>query len=366
MKLLQLIWSRVKQYWITNRLIFILFLTGGILSSIMFSYFYGNMLSYMDYRTSEKRSYRSYSVDGISAEFPTDEELALTMADIDRLYEDDLVESVTVEYWFGRRSGGGDVVDGPSSLGIWGIIANVGNDITFRVMVGNGDFDANPDGVIYPDGAGRTVGDTIVIGGKTLTGIGRHTISEYYISYQTFRELKLPVDRIVLTAAERHDPGNDPVKALLEELFPDCVIDAPTSGETQANQSSVMMLTIICAVYGASMLAFMFLLRFLMDANVNHTIISRIVGAGKWKILGLCFGEAVVLCATVDLLGIGIHWILYDSVFSKLNKDAGLVYLPEDYLWIFLSMLCVGMVVALGFVVKYAALSPAASRRHAE
>ena len=90
------------------------------------------------------------------------------------------------------------------------------------------------------------------------------------------------------------------------------------------------------------------------------------MGAGKWKILGICFGEAVVLCAAVDLLGIGIHWMLYDSVFSKLNKEAALVYLPEDYLWIFLSMLCVGVVVALGFVVKYAALSPAASRRHAE
>lgn len=366
MKLLQVIRSRVRKYWKHNRLIFVLFLTGGILSAIMFSYFYGNMLAYMDYRTSTERHYRNYSVDGISAEFPSEEALARTMADIDRLYEDEMVESVTVEYWFGRRSGGGDVVDGPSSHGIWGIVAKAGNDITFRCMVGNGDFDTNPDGVIYPDGAGRTVGDTIVIGGKTLTGIGRHTISEYYVSYQTFRELKLPVDRIIVTASERHDPGNDPVKALLEELFPGCVINAPTSGETQANQSSVLMLTIICAVYGASMLAFMFLLRFLMDTNVNHTIISRIVGAGKWKILGICFGEAVVLCAAVDLLGIGIHWMLYDSVFSKLNKEAALVYLPEDYLWIFLSMLCVGVVVALGFVVKYAALSPAASRRHAE
>ena len=364
MKLWLLIRSRVRQYWLSNRTIFLLFLMGGVISSVMFSYFYGNMLEYMGYRTSNDD--RAYGIHNIYYETLSEEEITQVYEKIDRIYASELIERVRVYHWFSDYTNGEDVVEGGIGQFVLGIGADLSNRLSFRVTIGNSDFTANPDGVVYPDGANKTVGDPVVIGGKTLTGIGRHNGSEYYVSYGTMRELKLPIGHIYITAVRRQDPNNDAVRAMLQELFPDCHVDAHYHGQTQANQQSVFFLSFICAVYGASMLSYMFLLRFLMDANVNHTVISRIVGAGKWKILGICFGEAVALCATVDLLGIGIHWLFYDSVFSKLNKQADLVYLPQDYLCIFLAMLAIGMVVALFFVIKYASLSPAASRRHAE
>ena len=364
MKLWLLIRSRIRQYWVSNRTIFVLFLIGGIISSVMFCYFYGNMLDYMGYRTSNDD--RSYGIHNLYYETLSEEEIVGVYEKIDQIYASDLIERVRIYHWFSENPNGKDAVEGGAPRGTIGIGADLTNHLSFQVMVGHSDFDANPEGVVYPDGAGKTVGDPIVIGGKTLTGIGRHNGSEYYVSYETLRELKLPIGHIYITATRRQDPDNDPVQAMLQKLFPECHVDAHFHGQTQANQQSVLMLSMISIVYGASMLAYMFLLRFLMDANVNHTVISRIVGAGKWQILGICFGEAVTLCAVVDLLGIGIHRLFYDSIFPKLNKQADLVYLPQDYLYIFLAMLAIGMVVALFFVIKYASLSPAASRRHAE
>ena len=364
MKLWLLIRSRIRQYWVSNRTIFVLFLIGGIISSVMFCYFYGNMLGYMGYRTSDDD--RAYGIHNIYYETLSEEAIMEVYEKIDRIYASDLIQRVRVFHWFSEYPNGEDTVEGGVPMGIIGIGADLSGQLSFRVMVGHSDFESDPDGIVYPDGAGKTVGDTIVIGGKTLTGIGKHTTGEYYVSYETLREMKLPIGHIYITAVRRQDPDNDAVRAFLEELFPDCYVESGFSGQTQANQQSVLVLSLICAVYGASMLSYMFLLRFLMDANVNHTVISRVVGAGKWQILGICFGEAIALCATVDLLGIGIHCLLYDSVFSKLNKQAELVYLSQDYLYIFLVMLATGMIVALCFVIKYASLSPAASRRHAE
>ena len=368
MKLLQLISSRVRQYWVNHRLIFILFLIGGILSSVMFSYFYGNMLAYIGDRTSEEQSFRWYSVEGAVSDLPTEEELDSVMDRLETLRRDPLVESVRLVFRFKTYPTWEETIEDAHNMFVDEIMAEVGNVYQYPhlLVLGDTDFESCPNGVILPEGSSGTVGDTIVIAGTELTAIGKDRSDAYTVSFETFREWKIPVDSITVISANRHDPNNDPLKALLEELFPECGIGAPDTASTAATREFVPILTIICAVYGASMLAYMFLLRYLMDANLNTTVVSRIVGAGKWQILGICFGEAVALCALVDGAGIGFHALLYDSVFSKLNKQAGMVYLPEDYLWIFLAMLGVGMVVALGFVAKYASLSPAASRRHTE
>ena len=368
MKLLLLISSRVKQYWVNHRMIFLLFLIGGTLSSVMFSYFYGNMLAYIGERTSEEQSFRWYTINDAVSDLPTEEELDSVMDRLEILRQDPRIEAVRLVFWFKQYPTFEESIEDPHNMFVSEIMAEVGNVYQYPhlLVLGDTDFEACPNGVILPEGSSSTVGDTIVIAGKELTAIGKDRYDGYTVAFETFREWKIPVTSITVISAERYYPENDTLKALLEELFPECGIGVPDQISTTASWEFVPMLTIICAVYGASMLAYMFLLRYLMDANLNTTIVSRIVGAGKWQILGISFGEAVALCAIVNAAGIGLHALLYDSVFSKLNKQAGMIYLPEDYLWIFLAMLGVGMVVALGFVVKYASLSPAASRRHTE
>ena len=368
MKLLQLISSCVRQYWVNHRLIFLLFLIGGILSSVMFCYFYGNMLAYIGDRTSEEQGFRNYGISGAVSDLPTEEELDSVMDRLKILRQDPMIEAIRLEFWFKQYPTFEDSIEDAHNMFVSDIMAEVGDVYQYpHIMVlGDTDFEACPNGVILPEGSSSTVGDTIVIAGTELVAIGKDRSDAYTVSFETFREWKIPVTSITVISAERHGPENDPVQKLLEELFPECGISVPEQISYAATQEFVPILTVICMVYGASMLAYMFLLRYLMDANLNTTVISRIVGAKKWQILGLCFGEAVALCAFVNGAGIGLHALLYDNLFSKLNKQADMVYLPEDYLYIFLAMMVVGTVVALGFVAKYASLSPAASRRHTE
>lgn len=365
MKLLQLISSRIRQYWAGNRLIFILFLAGGILCSVMFTYFYGNMLSYMQYITSDDPYYRTYDValtEAMGSDIPRPE-YEISLDDAQRLYEHDLVEAVTVQWLFEIFDA--DAVQGDSWYMSMAIIAEFGDDPDITLDMGSKDLGAEPYTVVVPYDSNAVVGDTIEICGKELKVIGKHNLSDYYVSCDFFREIGAIVDRMTVVSADRLDLSNDPLMVLLEEMFPECYLRSPVRWENAyERRMTEELLFMLCPVYGVSLVSFMFLLRYLMDAILNNTIVSRIVGARKTQIFGMCFIESVALCAVVDAAGIGIHWLLYDSVFSKLNALQNLIYRPEDYLRVYLCMLGVGMAVAALFVRKYAKLSPAASRRH--
>lgn len=371
MKLLQLISSRIRQYWIHNRLILILFLIGGILSSIAFTFFYGNMVRYLDYRTSTDTTYRTYSVSltdhwGTSVPKP---EPAIFIDQVEALYANELVKSVSVEYFFAFD----DSVEYDIPRGNFGmdafhrIKAKVGDQWELIGLTGSADFEKHPDGAVVPEESVAQIGDTFTIGGKTLTIIGKSFYSECFVSYQTFLELGKSIDIMTLITKERQDIRNDPMKNLLNEMYPDIRVEDPSYWAESYEKRAVETLVFgIGPAYAVSITSFLFLLRYLMDAMLNTTIVSRMVGATKGKIFALCLGEAAVLCAVTDAMGIWIHWALYDEVFKNLNSVEDLVYFPEDYLCIFLIMLGLGMTVAALFVRKYAKLSPVASRRLAE
>lgn len=371
MKLLQLISSRIRQYWIHNRLILVLFLIGGILSSIAFTFFYGNMVRYLDYRTSTDTTYRTYSV-SLADEWGGGmirPEPAIFANQVEALYVNDMVEGITVGYFFAFD----DSVEYDIPRGNFGmdafhrIKAKVGDQWEPVGLTGSADFEKHPDGAVVPEESVAQIGDTFTIGGKTLTIIGKYAFSECIVSYQTFLELGKSIDTMILLTKERHPIYNDPMEKLLEEMYPDLRRSAP--GHWAEYYEKQVVETVVFGIgpaYAVSITSFLFLLRYLMDAMLNTTIVSRMVGATKGKIFALCLGEAAVLCAVTDAVGIWIHWALYDEVFKNLNSVEDLVYFPEDYLYIFLIMLGLGMAVAALFVRKYAKLSPVASRRLAE
>lgn len=371
MKLLRLIRSRVKQYWVTNRLILCLFLVGGVLSSIAFTFFYGNMIRYLKYRTSTDDTYRTYTV-SLTDHWGTDipkPEPGIFIDEVEALSANDLVESVSVEYLFAfDASVEYDIPPGHYGTDAFHRIqAKIGDQWDLPRLTGSADFEKYPDGAVVPEESVVQIGDTFTIGGKTLTVIGKHGFYECLVSYQTFLELCDSVDIMTLVTKDRQDIRNDPMKKLLNEMYPDIRVEDPSYWAESYEKRAVETLAFgIGPAYAVSITSFLFLLRYLMDAMLGTTIVSRMVGATKGKIFALCLGEAAVLCAAADAVGIAIHWIFYDEVFKNLNSVEDLVYLPEDYLYIFLIMLGLGMTVAVLFVRKYAKLSPAASRRLTE
>jgi len=62
MKTLYILGSRISQYYKKNKLLFLLFLLGGILNAVSMIYCYGNLLPYIRDRASMDLKYRDYTV----------------------------------------------------------------------------------------------------------------------------------------------------------------------------------------------------------------------------------------------------------------------------------------------------------------
>ena len=62
LKVLQLVFFRILQYFKSNKLIFILFIIGGILCSLTFIYFYGNLITLRNISGSNEELLRNYEI----------------------------------------------------------------------------------------------------------------------------------------------------------------------------------------------------------------------------------------------------------------------------------------------------------------
>ena len=62
MKVLQLVFFRIIQYFKSNKLIFVLFVIGGILCSLTFIYFYGNIITIRNISGSNEELLRTYEI----------------------------------------------------------------------------------------------------------------------------------------------------------------------------------------------------------------------------------------------------------------------------------------------------------------
>lgn len=343
MKTVYLIRSRIIQYWRIHKSILILFLFGGILNALMFSYLYGNLVSYMLGRDSSEIYYRKYSVYYIDN----------TTFDIDKvkdLYQTNFFDSIMLST---------TLPDGDNR-----VIADINDTLTLVCEKGTDDLTKNKNAVIIPSYVSGVVGDSVKLLGKEFTVIGQHTVNDYYVSFDNFKELNSPIDRIYLIATNRQDFSNDKVQQLLRSYYPSARISTPSAYEAYDESTSYYGISIVCITYAIALCTFMFLLRYLMDSMLNSTIISMIVGATKKRIFTIVFLEAFSLCAAVNVLGIALHQILYPCLFSIINLSQNLVYKTNDYILIFTLMQFVALIVAVPFTVKYSYLSPVESRRY--
>ena len=368
MKLCLIIQSRIKQYWAHHRLIISLFLLGGIMSSVVFCYFYGNSLKLMKFLTSNDPHYRTYEIwlsDEFSPNIPRPD-FEIGYSDIEKLANNKLVESVQVEAFFSQFADGRNVIEGDSAFGTGRISAFWDNKTELMMINGSSDFNAEPNGVVVPDNSSAIPGDVIRINGRELKVIGKNKAPSYFVSYEVFQTIA-EVDHALIISKDRLNLEDDPLRTVLEDTFPQCLIETPLARQRSYEKRAVEeMIIVICPVYLVSLISFMYLLRYLMDTTTSMVAVSRIVGARKWQIFGLCLAEALFLCCLGIAVGIGIHIVLYDAVFVHLNALTDLVYRPVDYCIVFAWMMLLSTAVAMFFVRKYALMPPIALRRQVE
>lgn len=343
MKTLFLLGNRLKQYFLKNKLLFLLFIIGGMLNAVMVIYCYGNLLPVMTERNSQELDRREYCLrfDDVSPDPETVKAFA----------GNPLIEACTY------TAGEGIYTCDP--------------DYPLTRMSGTLEFTGAYQVIVPP--MTKSVGEKITIQGKTFEVIGSaldYYGGSYYIPYETFQELGYGerITRIYFFSAERQEPGSDQVLALIHKTFPENTYvggGALTYARKDVRMTRFMLgVTVVNAFI--AVLAYIFLLRYIVDSIMTENLVSIITGASKGRITAYIFWETLILSLAANGLGLLLHRALYEPVFTKLNITSDLYYRPGDYCFVYLLMLALSLIVTIPFVMKYLKLSPVAARREHE
>lgn len=341
MKMLYLLLNRFKQYFLRNKILFVLFVLGGAINTIAVIYSYGNLMPLVANRNLEDPAYRNYVVNF--------EAQPAQIERIEELRSNPLIESC-----------------------IFSEDTNIcAFDAAYPVVKLNGTLEfTSPYQVIAPQTANVIPGQEIKIGGKAFQVIGSASCGigdVYFIPYDTYLELGYGTNirKIRLYAVSRQDVQNDRVIALVNDIFPNHTgisSLADTMYQLESKESSQFLTVIVINAF-LSAVAYAFLLYYILDSLHRENGILMILGESKARITVCILREAIILSALANGLGLLIHVQFYQVVFSGLNITSGLQYTPGDYFFIYLVMLILSLLTSIPFIIKGWTLSPVESRR---
>ena len=348
MKTISLTLHRLKQYFLRNKLLFILFIIGGMLNAISVAYCYGNLLPIISNRDSEAPEHRKYTIrfDDIISKEMLEGMSHPVKENLEAFAKDSLIQGCSYE--------------------CFNINTLVG-DYPFKTVSGTSEFTGVYQ-VLASTPADVAVGDRVTLEGNTYQVIGIITDGiggQYYIPTETFTKLGYVerVTRINAIASQRQDPLNDEVMSLIYRQFPQATYagggyDASVDMVRSNNQIPGIVINAFISV-----ISYIFLLRYLVDSALDETIISMIVGATRGRMTSHIFWEATLLCLAANGSGLLLHRLLYKPFFQDLNLAEALTYSSSDYATICLLLLVLSLLVTVPFSLKYLRLSPIAARR---
>lgn len=348
MKTLYLTFCRLKQYFLRNKLLFILFVIGGMLNAIAVTYCYGNLLPIIANRDSDAYEHRKYT---IRFDDPATGEMLAGMSHPVRSNLETFSGDPVVQGCIFRSSN----------------ISTFLGDYPFKTVSGISEF-TRAYQVLASTPAEVSVGSEVTLDGNTYEVIGIITDGsggQYYIPNETFIDLGYidRVTRVTAIAAQRQDPLSDKVMSLIYKSLPQATYAGggyEASSDMIRSNNQVPGIVINAFI---SIVSYIFLLRYLVDSILDETIISMIVGASKGRMTTHIFWESLLLCLIANCSGLLLHWLLYKPFFQGINLAQSLSYTLGDYTLICLLLLALSLLVTVPFALKYLRLSPIAARR---
>ena len=352
MKTIVLCLNRISRYYKKNKALFILFIAGGILNSLVFCYLYGNLLPMVQSRNSTELYYREYEV---VLDEPCEFESTLKLLIDTNLFDNVSLGNVAAEK---AEEYGEDVYRYRYELA-------VACSKELPVVKRSGSVDI-PEGneIVLTGRTNEKAGDRIEIGGETFIVKGRHTNNPNYISREMFDKIfSGQVTRVYAISTENYIGRYDKPAAVLEQLFPDGTVKAPDGVRLADRNNSIVALGSICICYLISAAAFASLLLYLMESCADENIISMIVGSSKLSVGIMSFWEGVVLTVSSGLLGVFLHIILTPALFSKINVTDSITYTTGDYSLIMFFVFILSSLVVLHTIRKMTRQTPVSARR---
>lgn len=347
MKWLSLIKSRLTQYFVYNKLVFVIFILGSVVCGTGFLHLYGNFTSAFILQRNMSVSGRTFTVGFSQTDSPS-------RGDIGQILRRDGLSLETCVVKAREEETGGNllaVAAGKQSF------TSIDGQKTFtdeEMETGSPVVIIPAVFVHKPAGLNKSA-NTLTIENTTLEIVGRNNSDfDYYVPAKTFDDLNLPVESMMLvTPRFLNEKEDDALLNRLAALFPGAeYIDSPGAiAERVQRQQLGAQLVMLCAVYGLSVLSFLFLMKYMIDRSRMENVIYCIVGCSKDVMMQLTLLENVCLSGITALLSIGIHIALKKPVFDKISLQA-FTYAPRDYILCFIMMVLVSLVASIPFIVK--------------
>ncbi len=416
MKNLLLVKNRIFAYFLRNKLIFTLFILGGILNAFVLASFSGEAYALIRQSgvTKDAPVYRTYYLTWDYAGEINGADLAedgtgfinvntrkdhITMDQAERLAKSDLIEQVMVIFQerfddpgIHSRKSLYSIIKGETlASNTW---LHVGSGVgpaheVLEIIGGSTKYEElQDDQIIYTDWSEK-IGDKKVIAGKEfeIASIASNTFCSL-ITPSAMKEVSGGlITAVVFFSSETYDEKENPVTDLAREIFSDydlvytdvsypldtvfgpsyylhrpSAYGEPLEGGIQLHSFYERLITIVFC-YFMSQVAFLILLRYLLNSLAGDNAVSIIVGMKKRKLFACVFTESLLLSVIPAMIGLILHKLLSPSLFSHITSVYYLAESFQDYAILFLIMAGVSVAVLIPFVLLFQIQNPVELRR---
>ena len=92
--------------------------------------------------------------------------------------------------------------------------------------------------------------------------------------------------------------------------------------------------------------------KYIIESNKYYYNINSLLGAKRVNIAVRLFFEFMILLSVINIFAIVIHYVFYNSLFTKINMITNISYFISDYIIIFfvLTLLAVLVVLPYSFI----------------
>lgn len=346
--MLRIIGNNLKQFIVSYRLIFVLFMMSQVVSTLAVMYLYGN-ISFLQKESIEyNESIRTFTINPVSK---FDSSLDKHLTDITK-EKKDLIRHITVE------------LDGPVRAFF---TYPRTNSVSFGRFFNENDFNLGKKQIIIGDNlveGSKKVGDIFALDDQHYEIIGIYFFGSYHeIPYKSIENTE-SITAVSLVLEEA--PDQKQVVDWLEYLhskFPNAIISEPELPDLEDSARNLYEQISYIAIGLIAVLNFSYLYRYILLRRKDQYATLRICGCSNIKGTAIYLIEVLVLSTAQFIFSGIVFHSLASPLFTVINENLKYVLGIGDYLTLYVIYTGVILLIFTPTIAGYSRQMPAALRK---
>lgn len=360
MKKISLVFDNLRHFFLRNKLIFTLYVLGNIVCVIAFIYFMGNMTSYKTQNAKNAIELRTYKINLSVPENPKSDKLNKLKSDLTESIDlrcNLSIKSIqfdNISETFGELVKQEPILLCTSMQNNSSIYAEQG-----RVHFTESEIKQAKNVIIVPssllaDSPKLRSNSELILNGTPFQAIGTSTeFLSFYIPSTTYQRLGFTVSSVKIIfkhplSRYEEDQFYDNVGSLLKIQK----ITGPDSFKNALKSNTIHEMYLIGLIYIVSLLAFMFLIKYMIDCFQRELTVYALAGASGGQISMLLSLQVTIISFFSSAVAILIHVVLYRNFFSQINVLEHITYHWYDYLFVLILAVLLSNVAAWPFLLS--------------